>query len=649
MKKIIRKIFYSNSGFIENTLLFLVLGLTALAIPSIVKTLPTYTAGLTQQTSQIAGQSVSCGSKTCSMGQTCVGSSNNDALGTFCLTQNAGASGSYCGRPDDTGPNNSACASNYCNPSTLNCQVQPNCGSTTCSNNQTCVGSSNNDSLGTTCLTQNVGASGSYCGKPNNGGPNNTACASSYCNPSTLNCSSNTLATVAPINTQTPAAPINTQTPAAPGNGSSPVGGTSPLNPPIESNQCLDSAGKVATAQYLEPRCGGQKFDALKATPENNVYCGKSYSDVYTCGGREFTENASIDACNKAPWCPTSTSELGTATIKGIATVIPSGITYDYIFISWETGSANPTERSFNYSASNKYSFEGPVKTGTTAFSIIVKKGNQTVGASTTTLEAKNANETINKDFSVTLNSSNPPANNGSSCASLGGTCLGTVTQNSTPCTPSTGGSGRYSIRQGVSGCASPNPFCFVCERTAVTPVPNEENPGTTTTPQPTIKPGTGEACTSENTICGGNNSNSCLKSKDGVTLHCCRFTERFCEETGTCVNGGTAEFENCGKVHSTPTPTKIGAFDASTCNGAPGSAVNHCNGKNAAGATLPCCPGYHKNNPSSPNCACVPDTASVNTSQSIASESECSKNSDCKKINKNACVLNVRNEGVCK
>lgn len=160
---------------------------------------------------------------------------------------------------------------------------------------------------------------------------------------------------------------------------------------------------------------------------------------------------------------------------------------------------------------------------------------------------------------------------------------------------------------------------------------------------------GVGESCNTSGTICDiTNNSTACYPAIDGTSLHCCRFTERFCVKTGKCEAGGTAGFQDCGKPVYTPTPTPDGYFNAQACSGAPGSPTNHCNTKNAANQIVPCCPGYREQR-GTDYCSCVPNaTSSTNASQTIASASECSRNSDCKKVNKSVCVLNNQNIGTC-
>lgn len=61
-----------------------------------------------------------CGNQTCSITETCIGTSFDSS--TFCLTKGVGGLGSYCGSPNKS-PNNQACSSGYCD-STLRCANQ---------------------------------------------------------------------------------------------------------------------------------------------------------------------------------------------------------------------------------------------------------------------------------------------------------------------------------------------------------------------------------------------------------------------------------------------------------------------------------------------------------------------------------------------
>lgn len=367
---------------------------------------------------------------------------------------------------------------------------------------------------------------------------------------------------------------------------------------------------------YMGPRCStpaseNGKFDAVTAATK--AFCGKTYADAWKCkdGSTAYSVYPSNNTCTTSTaWCPTGSggnttttpgvtnSAAKQGTFNAVVRVVANGANYNEVGIAWvkPDGSVGGTIQSKK--ASHIYTFSVPAQVGTINVSAAVF----------------NADDQLIKDSAETCRN--------------------------------TGGSGPHDCKITVTeGATTTQNFVMSLD-------PEQTTPGGTT-PIPTTGttgPGTGEACTPENTICGGSNSNSCLKAKDNDTLHCCRFTERFCAALNRCVNGGTIEFQNCGKVFNTPTPTAVGAFNPATCNGAPGSANNHCNGKNAAGDTLPCCPGYHCNgNPSSSTTACVKDTAAASSSQTIASESECSKNSDCKKFNKNACVLNVQEVGTCK
>lgn len=74
-------------------------------------------------TSSTTTSSCQTDNENCFAGKTCVGSSSNNSLGTFCLTKNAGENGSYCGTPNGSA-NNNACASSSCG-SDLKCSPSP--------------------------------------------------------------------------------------------------------------------------------------------------------------------------------------------------------------------------------------------------------------------------------------------------------------------------------------------------------------------------------------------------------------------------------------------------------------------------------------------------------------------------------------------
>lgn len=160
-----------------------------LFIAAIVLSIP-ITINLLGQQQDIRQRAQTTGCQTdndCNPNETCIVSPSSG--GNICLTKHAGANGSLCARPNASAGNqadNDACQSYYCDPSTLTCS---GCTANSCPSGQTCIGSSNNNSLGDFCLNDNAGATGSYCGTPS-GQPNNLACQSSYCNPSTLKCDS---------------------------------------------------------------------------------------------------------------------------------------------------------------------------------------------------------------------------------------------------------------------------------------------------------------------------------------------------------------------------------------------------------------------------------------------------------------------------
>lgn len=375
---------------------------------------------------------------------------------------------------------------------------------------------------------------------------------------------------------------------------------------------------------YMGPRCSSPasedgKFDAVKAS--DKAFCGKTYADAWKCknGTTAYDTYPASTACTTSiAWCPTSTGNTGggnggtggntgtnpgggapkQGTFNAVVRVVTNGASYGNVGIVWRGPDNTIEETTQAHKNSNVYTFSVPAKVGTFDASAYV---NNTSGQ-------------LIKDSAET-------------CRNTGGTgphdCKITVSEGAT-------------TTQNFTMSLDP-------QQTApggTTPIPNPN----TGSPGAGAKTGIGEACTASGTLCGGGNSNSCLPARDGPSLHCCRFTDTFCEGLNRCLGPGTIELQNCEKIHNTPTPTKIGAFDASTCNGAPGSTVNHCTSKNASGKTLTCCPGYSCN-----GTYCAKNSASMNSSQSVASESECSKNSDCKKINKNACVLNFQEVGTCK
>ncbi len=631
------KKFFNSRGFVENTLLFLIFGLTALSIPAIAKTLPTeitqnfnndsisritegqdvltpikldlnltvvqngtpynevqfeILAGEQQMTiapripfdssnkyrltipfnisrswdfypfgfrafvrlpNEVVGSNVlcaidlatfpegdtrtcnftitlpaSCGRSTCASSQTCV-RSHPTSPDSVCISRNSKAEGVFCGTSSGAS-NNDVCESTYCDPNSLKCAAKPAAiltnppavgvtnppaavplpnpptntkASAYCENGKiyadiTFSPSNNASSHKVSYSFANTPPSARYNPVSNaytvdNISKNTKLNYTSFACNSAGNCIEDqngffslnvgdpcTISNITPAITGAQSPVITTA--VTPGSGASKKTGDSPLNPPVESTQCIGADGKVDTAKYLEPRCGGQKFDGTKATPSNTVYCGKPYTDVYTCGGKEFSNAANVDACSKAPWCPSASSGVTTA----------------------------PTSAT---------------------------------GGNT-------------------------------SCASLGGTCMNNVLYNSGSCTPSTGGTGKLSIKQGTTGCTSPNPFCFVCERTAVTPVPNVTNPQATTTPA----------------------QQSCYPNNP-ATNHCYNGNKDCCY------------------------PATRGSFTGQyfRCTSAIGTGTSYCT-----------------------------NAAPPASAQSVSSASECSINSDCKKLNKKVCVLNHQNVGTC-
>ena len=216
--------------------------------------------------------SFNCVDKDCFSSQTCIGSLYDDS--TYCLSKGVGIIGSYCGKPDKT-PNNEACASGYCNPTTLLCSAGCTDTGSTCTDSietwtDFCNGNTANDyfcgSNGqcnqrasncpppTICIVDADGAgcvnpgaptappsdctesgntctdsSGSYtdsCGPTDTNGTaaRNYTCANGYCNQSAWYCPPPTICIVdadgagcvspnAPTSTPIPGAPTFTPTP----------------------------------------------------------------------------------------------------------------------------------------------------------------------------------------------------------------------------------------------------------------------------------------------------------------------------------------------------------------------------------------------------------------------------------------------------
>lgn len=124
----------------------------------------------------------------------------------------------YFSKPDRCNDNSKFCFDGTCHPcssgflnldQTKGCEASPgsgyptpvystpispptaSCGNSTCSSNETCIGTSYDNS--TLCLLEGVGKIGSYCGTPDKS-PNSEACSSGYCD-STLRCTNKTYPT----------------------------------------------------------------------------------------------------------------------------------------------------------------------------------------------------------------------------------------------------------------------------------------------------------------------------------------------------------------------------------------------------------------------------------------------------------------------
>lgn len=620
---------FSSRGFVENTLLFLILGITSLSIPIIAKTLPTAQIAQiinNEPTTRIAEET-----------------QQGTVKGTITVVPNGVTYSGIGVKYPSPGGSNLIQGFSYNSSNTYSYSVSTKTGSINISasvgdnkaevikdSSETCAGTGGNEPFdckinvknGETVVQNFTFTLSSATPNPPSGSNAQIYCSGGKIqtdikftkssnaayhevrygvNSSNLSNTIHTTVTSASIPNLTSGTKLSYNTYACSSSGeciadqkghydtiiNNPCGGSgnagdSPLNPPIESTDCPNG-----TATYLEERCGGQKFDAAKATPGNNTYCGKKLSDVYTCSGREIVYDSPADKCSKSPWCPSATSGITTAptspvgggnnsigqgTLKTIITVIPNGIEYEQVSASWKSPNNTSTDLVQPHNSTNAYTFSGPSKVGTNNLHITVSTGGTEFKA-------------LDESYTVTE---------------------GNITTKNITLT-----------------------------------LPNVTNTQATTAP---VQNGSGEICTSENTICGGSNSNSCMKAKDGSSLRCCRFTERFCEALGKCVNGGTPELENCGKPQSTPRPTTQSCYPDNP-------ATNHCyNGH--ADCCNPSTRGVYAGK--SFRCSSPIGTGtsycieSAQNAQSVSSESECFKNSDCKKSGKNICVLNARQVGLC-
>ncbi len=539
-----------------------------------------------------------------------------------------------------------------------------NCVNKNCAAVQNCI-KSYAGSSDTVCIAKNGGALNSYCGTPS-GGPNSYVCGTGYCSPTTLTCIANP---------NTDGSNDDPEPPAAPGPGQTAPAVTLPGAPTLPSS--------TPHALNPDPVCGADNLLRYKflfgggsgATRHELRYNGNTIS-MPPDGVLGFPGNTAINwriwACNSAGRTPTADAyafttkancsefpHLAGGNNAGGNTQLPpnSGGTNEDS-ICGTMGGVNTASGDKGYlgprcGAPNNWQTFDAVKAADKAYCGLsyadawqclngsIDYRNYGVGSGNTAYCSK-------EPWCPAGNTGGTNPGGGSttqpqSCTQLGGTCMDNILYNGSACTPSTGGTGTRMIQQGTTGCTNPNPFCFVCQRTAVTPVPN--NPGVTIATTQSPANGSGETCAISGTICGGNNSNACYAAKDATSLHCCRFTERFCTTLGKCVAAGTPEFENCGKPQSSPKPTNQSCYPDNP-------ATNHCYNGHAdccnpstrgvyAGKSFQCTSAVGTG-----TSYCV-ETSAQNTQQ-VSSASECTKNSDCKNVGKNICVLNAHQTGIC-
>lgn len=214
-----------------------------------------------------------------------------------------------------------------------------------------------------------------------------------------------------------------------------------------------------------------------------------------------------------------------------------------------------------------------------------------------------------------------PPAGEGSNpCVQAGGTCL-INSSGGKAC--GNGGKWAYSTED----CYSTT-ICYKCQGStggvSATVTPNPDNGQT--------KVDEGGKCSNTSDCNSGNNCIPGFWVGGDPGPYCCPTGKRVCNY-GPNAGSGCQYPADCPNREDGRTACE--AKDA------------HC----YSGNSKECCAGLYCRIDSSGSAGnkCVPESASSQSSQSIASAaSECSKNSDCKVVKKNVCVLNSNNIGVC-
>lgn len=226
----------------------------------------------------------------------------------------------------------------------------------------------------------------------------------------------------------------------------------------------------------------------------------------------------------------------------------------------------------------------------------------------------------------TTTNTPTPGSTAGSNpCVDAGGTCL--INSSGGKACGTTGGKWTYSTED----CKSTT-ICYKCQgSTGGNTTPTVVAAPVAPTTAATNKLAEGEKCANTSECSSGNTCIPAFWGGGDPGPNCCPVGKRVC-------NYGPNAGSGC-------------QFPADCPNGSGRTACETVNSHCYSGNSKECCPGLScavSSQGSSWN-KCVTSSASSQNSQSIAAAtSECSKNSDCKVAQKNVCVLNSNNIGVC-
>lgn len=440
-------------------------------------------------------------------------------------------------------------------------------------------------------------------------------------------------------NVENPCAVGGNENPAPPGSEVQPgttlcVGRGGPKKAP---------AGSDSQFSYKGPRCGTapnyQSFDATLATPNNTVYCGKNYADAWECN------DGSIDfdtlggrynyACAATPWCPAANGNPGrntnspacvrlTKDSRGGAAagnVAPNQVVSLFATIEnddntrvsdWSASCGTFTSENWDYAT-----WKAP-----------------TSGACSITYKLNGVNQpNCNATFRVSADTTgnNPVV---TTCGTAGGACMASGFVG-TSCGSGTT-AGKWAIKPGTFTCDdSRASTCYTCVPNAAGGneggSPGNGNPGEGGSGGGNNSVGQGGVCQYSSQCVGSMNCQPGYWVGGGPDSYCCPTGKRVCNYGPNAGSGCTFPTE-CPNREENP-------------NYACEKVDSHCYSGNDA----ECCAGlYCRISPQgSAYNVCKPRT-SAQSSQSIASSSECSKNSECKTVGKSVCVLNSYNVGTC-